>query len=273
MVDLPDSERRDPEPRRAQLRAALSLVAREPGEHPPRRADDPALTKVVERQRRVALSLSSAGPATPPGLAARLASLEHAAEEPHRSRAFRVPLGTSWQPRAVAAVVGALALCAALVVLVTSASSGGRLAATRVADLWTLPATSNAVHPSTSAGAELDVSFHGTPYPAYRDREGWHAVGRRSDYVGGKTALTVFYATGARRAAYTVIAGTHVSVPASAMRFVADGVQLAEFNDHGRWIVVFRNHGNSCVLTAAQRERTWLVKLAVWRQGNTPSLA
>ena len=130
--------------------------------------------------------------------------------------------------------------------------------------MWTLPATNDVVTPRSDDSTELEVSFHGTAYPNYRDDEGWHAVGSRPDSIGGTPAFTVYYATGKRRAAYTVVAGA-VSVPAGARRFVAGGVRMAEFRSGDRWIIVFPNQGNSCVLTArAPREKTWLVKLAVW---------
>ncbi len=111
------------------------------------------------------------------------------------------------------------------------------------------------------------MSFHGTTYPNYHDAEGWHPVGTRSDRIAGSAAFTVFYATGDRRAAYTVIAGTAVSVPSGARRFTVDGLRMAEFRDGDRWVIVFPDRGNSCVLTAAApREKRWLVKLAAWHQ-------
>jgi hypothetical protein len=161
---------------------------------------------------------------------------------------------------------------AAIVAAVVLSSSGtsGPPAATRVAAVWTLPATSSAVTPNPNDHRELNVVFHGTPYPNYHDSEGWHPVGTRTDQIAGIPTLTVYYAVGKRRAAYTVLAGTRVSVPASATYFVADGVPMAEFRSGDRWVVVFRNHGNTCVLTAAApREKQWLVKLAVWRSRAT----
>jgi hypothetical protein len=227
---------------------------------------------VLEPDRRVALLLGSAGPATPPSLKTRIDALERSQREGRSRRAATIAPRTGWRRVRWAAVpVIAAAIVAALAF---APRSSAPVAATRVADVWRLPATDSAIHPSTRNPAELDVAFHGTPYPAYHDREGWHAAGSRMDEIDGKPAYTVFYETGIRRAAYTVVAGTQVSIPPSASRFVTGGVSLAEFRDGYRWIVVFRNRSNSCVLTAAAPgEREWLVKLAVWRRGRTSAAA
>jgi hypothetical protein len=116
-------------------------------------------------------------------------------------------------------------------------------------------------------GAIRDDRQH-REYPNYPDREGWHPVGMREDEISGHAARTVFYAVGSRRAAYTIVAGTRVRVPADARQFTAGGRPLGEFRDHDRWVIVFSDDGNSCVLSAAApRERRWLIKLAAWPTG------
>jgi hypothetical protein len=269
MADLHDTydPDRELEPEGAQLRTVLEMATEPPSEGPATPGDDAELAAVLERQRRVAFALSSAGPATPSHLGARIDALQR-----REKRAFGISMPTSWRPRWVAvAGAAATAVAAAAVVLVTAESSSGTLAATRVADVWQSPITSTALHPSQGNPSELNVSFHGTAYPAYRDSEGWHAVGTRTDQIAGKPSFTVFYGTGNRRAAYTVVPGS-VSIPSSASRFVSGGVPMAEFRSGNRWIIVFRNHGNTCVLTAAApREKAWLVKLAAWGSNGAPS--
>ena len=248
------------------VRAVLELAARDVGEGPePDRNDhDPELLQAAARQRQVARLLQQGGPATPETLRARLDALRE-----ERPRRRRVPLvgsiGGTW-PGWTAGAAG-VAVAAIAVVLVLGAVGGsGAPAATRVADVWKLPATSSVVRPKPGDPAALDVSFHGTPYPNYHDSEGWAPAGTRSGTINGTPVFTVYYATGERRATYTVVAGTRVSVPAHAAHLLVGGLRLIEFRDGGRWIIVFANHGNSCVLAAAApREKTWLVKLAVWR--------
>jgi hypothetical protein len=232
---------------------------------------DPELVAAAARQHHVVTLLHGGGPATPDGLRERIASSTSARRRP-RAPAFVRPVRSRAWGVGLAGAGLVVAAIAAVVVLITSGGSG-TLSASKVADAWTLPATSHAVAARVDNPAVLAVSFHGTGYPNYRDDEGWHAVGSRSDPVGGRSAFTVYYATGKRRAAYTVVAGTRVSTPSSARRFAVGGVQMAEFRSGDRWIIVFANHGNSCVLTAAApRERTWLVKLAAWhRSGDSLS--
>jgi hypothetical protein len=226
---------------------------------------DPDLLEAASRQRRIALLLQSGGPATPETLRARLDTLEDGS----RRRGPSVPgiprLPAGW-PRLTAGLTGVATALIAILLLLRGLGDSGTLAASRVAQVWTLPATGSLIGANPAKPAELRMSFHGTPLPNYSDSEGWHAVGTRVDRFDGAPAFTVFYATGGRRATYTVVARTRVGVPASATHRVAEGLQLAEFRHGDRWVVVFANHGNSCVLTAAApREKNWLVKLAVWR--------
>jgi hypothetical protein len=250
------------------VRAVLELAARDVDDGPkPDRPDrDPKLLQAAARQRQVAQLLQSGGPAMPETLRVRLDALRE-----DRARRRRLPLVGSVGRIPVGWTVGAVGVAAAAVavVLVLGVVGGsGSLAATRVADVWKLPATGSAVTANPGDPAELNVSFHGTPLPNYHDSEGWAPAGSRSGTINGTPAFTVYYATGKRRAAYTVVAGTRVSVPAHAAHLRVGGLRLIEFRERDRWIIVFANHGNSCVLTAAApREKTWLVKLAVWRSG------
>jgi hypothetical protein len=214
-----------------------------------------------ERQQRVAMLLQSGGPATPESLHARLDALD--AGQDGRARSVGTARsGVRWR-WGVPATAAAAALAAAVVLISFGGSSGG-ISATQVASVWTRPATSG-VAADASNPAVLDVSFHGTAYPNYHDTEGWHPTGTRTDQINGQAAFTVVYAVGARRAAYTVVAGTHVAIPRGASHYSVGGLRFAEFRSGNHWIIVFANHGNTCVLTAAApREQHWLVKLAVW---------
>lgn len=220
---------------------------------------------VDEQQRRVALLLGNAGPAMPPALRVRLDQLEQDGRRSRRSRSVAVPV--HWRRRWIVGVASlATAAIAPVVVLgVAGGPASPALTANRVAALWTLPATTRAIAPSHADPTELAVNFRGTAFPNYHDHEGWHPAGARADTIDGSATRTVFYMVGDRRAAYTVVAGTRVSVPANARRFTNGGVPLREFRDGDHWVIVFRDHGNTCVLTAAApREKHWLIALAVW---------
>ena len=222
-------------------------------------SDSPAAGRGASQQQRAARVRRAQG------------SHRSSASEPTRRRpAFGSIAGPRWWPWAVR--LGGLAAAAtAVVVVLVSSGASPVVSATRAAELWKLPATSNVLAVRPGNAAVLDVSFHGTEYPNYHDREGWHAVGTRPGSIDGTPAFTVYYATGARRAAYTVVEGVRVALPSGARRFVAGRTRMAEFRDGDRWVVVFSDHGNSCVLVAAApREKAWLVKLAAWHRTSTP---
>jgi hypothetical protein len=240
----------------------LSITARAGADRELARAatgEEPDMARAIRRQQRVAALLQSGGPGTPGTLHVRIDRLY---QEQHSSLRPRVPaLRPRWTSTAAASAVAV-----AIGALVLAISGSRTLTATQIASTWKRPSIEK-VSPDPANPAVLDVAFHGTSYPNYQDSEGWHPVGARADLINNTPALTVYYATGPRRSAYTVVAGRHVSVPAGAHRFVVNGVRLAEFRQHDHWIIVFPNHGNTCVLTAeAPREQNWLVKLAVWQR-------
>jgi hypothetical protein len=244
-----------------ELRKVFALAAR-PLSAEDRSEVDPQLALAAERQRRIAMALQSGGPATPPGLHARLDSMSRQ----RGGRGRSVETKRRWAPslRLGMGLAVACVLAIAIVTLLVPSGSG-RLSAARVAAAWKQPATSSAVIANPGDPAVLDVGFHGSAFPNYHDSEGWHPVGARSGRIGGRPEYTVYYAVGSRRAAYTVVAGAPVSVPSSARHLVVGGLHMTEFRDGDRWIIVFRDRGNTCVLTAAApREKKWLVKLAVW---------
>jgi hypothetical protein len=257
------ADKTDPssQPSLEHMRRVFALIDRS-GDEPLQPGGDPSLDKTVAGQRRVAQLLRQGGPAMSPALIRRLDA------KPARRRTLLAP--TSWAARGrlrPSFVLGAGLAAVVVGLILTFGSPSRSLSATQVAAEWKLPATAAAAQPDPGAPSDLDVRFQGTSFPNYHDSEGWHPAGTRPGRIDGHAAFTVYYVTGARRAAYTVVAASDVSVPATARRSVVDGLRFVEYRDRDRWVLVFRDRGNTCVLTAAApRERLWLVKLAVWRR-------
>jgi hypothetical protein len=224
---------------------------------------DPDVRRALERQRHVAGALRRGGPALPPALAARLRT--HA-----RHSRPRTLLPSDWSVKLIgasAAVLAAVVLVATMIIGLSSGALSARPTAAQVTAVWTLPATRR-VKADPADPTRLDISYDGIAYPNYHDREGWHPVAARYDRIDGLATATVFYQTGRRRAAYTVVHATGLAVPAEATRLRVAGLSLMEFRSGDRWIVTFRRGGNTCVLTAAApRERRWLIALATWHGG------
>ncbi|HXE43803.1 MAG TPA: hypothetical protein VN635_01260 [Conexibacter sp.] len=210
----------------------------------------------LEQQRGVVAALRSGGPAPAPGLAARVGG------EPR-------PTPHAWTTRRALVPTAALAACTAAVALVVAlASQGGgdgRLLAARVADVWQQPQVHARPPVDASDHARLRYRFAGVAFPNYHDAEGWHPGGTRTDTIDGRATATVFYVIGRRRAAYTVVRGTGLALPANAERVRAGRLHVVRFRDGDRWVIVFERNGSTCVLTAAApREREWLLQLADW---------
>jgi hypothetical protein len=195
--------------------------------------------------------LSTAGPATPPALRARLAR--------PRARA---------RSRPRVALAGAVATIAVAVVL----------ALTLVADVGTHPTIAEAARPSALAATApapaqdarrptlLRASFAGVTYPGWNQRFGWRTTGRRHDSLeGGRTAETVFYQHTHHRIGYTIVSGKPLKPPGHAQRFVVNGLRMLAYKDGRRDVVTFERNGRTCVLAGVVHRRSTLIKLASWR--------
>jgi hypothetical protein len=207
-------------------------------------------------QRLVADALRTGGPAPPPELLAAVRQKvqdRYGPARPSRARpGFRVALPAS-------ALVAVCAAVAAVLVI----GSGGTTAAPSIpaaARLALAPSTGPA--PATRNARFLDVSYHGVTYPSYA-RFHVPPTGVRTDRIGGRPALTVFYRlrNGAPMS-YTVFSGKPVGLPRSARRVVYDGVPLTTFSTRpGISVVTLVRFGRTCVL-AGQTPRDVLLALA-----------
>ena len=97
----------------------------------------------------------------------------------------------------------------------------------------------------------LDVSYGGVTYPNYQ-KLSVPPTGTRSDRVGGRPALTVFYRLpNGTPLSYTVFSGKAVTLPSSARNVVFDGVPLRVFRtSSGLSVVTLVRFGRTCVLAA-----------------------
>jgi hypothetical protein len=229
---------------------------------------DEVLMRALEHQRRVVAALKAGGPAPSTELAARLRQAADGgdARQPGPTAAAR------WRTVTYLTAAAATALVAIAVIVAWPFAGSSMPTAARVSRVWTLPGTGTPVTAAASDPSQLDASYHGIAFPNYHDSEGWHPVGLRRDRIGTLETMTVVYATGNRRATYTVVPATHLAVPARASRQRIGGLRLRVFRTGDRYIVTFEKAGNTCVLTAAApRERQWLIRLATWHGGPATS--
>jgi hypothetical protein len=199
---------------------------------------------IEERHERVSRVLGSGGPAVPDTLYVPQVTLRPA-------RRLRL-----WVPTVAAAAGVALAI---LVVVLTSAGDSGLRAYASISARPETQATPK------SDGELLDRSFQGVSYPDWSRDFGWMAEGARTDQIEGRRADSVFYMHHGHRIAYTVIAGEPLEPPDGATRRVVDGVQLIQFRDGPRDVVMFERGGQTCILAGDVLSDETLVELAAWR--------
>jgi hypothetical protein len=219
-------------------------------------AASPELAAQVEEQRSIAARLDAAAGAV--GAPARLRARVEADRRPARRRAL------AW----TGAVAAAAAAAAVVVVLALPSGSPGGPSLAQAARLGELPPTEPAPRPASPS--LLDAAQDGVPFPRWRGKFGWVAVGARTAKVDGRTATTVYYRnpkTG-RTAAYTIVGGKDLGNPAGAAHRKIKGTDFSLPTFQGGPAVVWERGGHTCILqgTAPQPK---LLQLASWRGAGT----
>jgi hypothetical protein len=199
------------------------------------------------QHRRAVQALRSGGPATPPGLHARVA---------RAPRRRPVPL----LGPAIAAAT-AVVLVVAVVLVQPSTDS----VTTTAARLVLRPAPDPAPAPDRAHPGQLRRTFEGVTYPDWTAEFGWRPAGARRDRVADRPTDTVYYRHTHHRIAYTVISGPPVDPPAGAERVNVDGVELHRFKDGVNDVVMFERGGRTCILSGEVHDPATLLKLAPWR--------
>ena len=208
-------------------------------------ADRPEIRRQIASQRRVAQELRAGGPDVPDQLISAVEAKVREAYGPQPARSRRAPAG--WRP--AVAVAGLAAVCAAIVIAAVGVVGGGRPSIPAAAELAFAPSTGPA--PAVRSATYLDVSYGGVTYPNY----GKFSVppsGTRTDRIGGRPALTVFYRLpNGTPLSYTVFSGRAVPLPANAKSVVFKGVPLKTFTtSSGLSVVTLVRYGRTCVLAA-----------------------
>jgi hypothetical protein len=211
-------------------------------------ADRPEVRRQVESQRRVAHGLRTGGPAVPDRL---VRSVQDRVRERYGAEGARRRGIMSGSPlRPAVAVAGIAAICAAVVIGVVGLGGGGSgPSIPAAARLAFAPSTGPA--PGVRNATLLDVSYGGVTYPNYA-KFSVPPTGTRTDSIGGRPALTVFYhLPSGKKLSYTVFSGKAVPLPQSARAVTFEGVPLHVFQtSSGLSVVTLVRYGRTCVLAA-----------------------
>jgi hypothetical protein len=217
-------------------------------------ADDwgsrPEVRRQVEAQRRVSDELRTGGPVVPDRLVRSVQDKvrERYGADAGRSRRGGLISGPSWRP--AVAVAGVAAICAAVVIAVVGiGGTSARPTIPAAAELAFAPSTGPA--PAARNARFLDAYYGGVTYPNYA-KFSVPPTGTRTDRIGGRPALTVFYRLpDGTPLSYTVFSGKAVPLPRDARAVTFEGVPLHTFStSSGLSVVTLVRYGRTCVLAA-----------------------
>ncbi|HEX3804096.1 MAG TPA: hypothetical protein VHV75_14760 [Solirubrobacteraceae bacterium] len=149
------------------------------------------------------------------------------------------------------------ALAAAAVALVLALSGGGGLSIAQAASFATRGPSAPAPAPDPRApNALLTTRMGDLHFPNWGPQQGWRSTGQRSDRADGRAVKTVYYASGGRKLAYSIVSAPVLS------GLDTHGEPYATMSQHGRTIVVWQERNHTCVLSANGMSGASLWKLA-----------
>jgi lipoprotein-anchoring transpeptidase ErfK/SrfK len=147
-------------------------------------------------------------------------------------------------------LAGGAAVAGATLALLAPSGNGGP-STLQVAAVGTRPPIAGAPAVDRSHPHLLQAVEAGIPFPRWSERFPWKASGERTDSVGGRTTLTVYYDDpGGTRLAYTIVDGAALAWPGGSRAVVHRGVEVHVVHAQGRVIAAWREHGHSCVISA-----------------------
>lgn len=218
------------------------------------------LQELLDRQRRAVLATRALASEPAP------ASLREAVEARRRTVGRRRGGASGLVPRL--AMAGALAaVLVAVLAVVLSGGPGGPTVA-EAARLAERAPSAPAPIPSDGSRTKLALDVEGVVFPNLAQPFGWRAAGVRRDRLDGRDAAVVFYAKGARRIAYAIVAGPGLPRPSEAQGTTRGGVLFQTLQVDNRLVVTWRRAGHTCVLIGAA-SRAEMLALANWRGEGT----
>ena len=159
------------------------------------------------------------------------------------------------------AMTGALAV-ALLAVLLTP----GAPAAPSLSQAAALASRGSAGAPPTpdpdAPGVKLSENVNNVYFPNWSSTLGWRPTGLRRDLLDLHRAVTVYYAHGTRRLAYTILSAPALAQPAAPVT-VENAMTVRTLWLHDRLLVTWRRNGSTCILTGTNVSGAQLRRLAL----------
>lgn len=231
-----------PADRQAQLRAQIEA--------------SPELASALEDQERAVMMLRALDEPAPAALGARVREMTDGAKQNARPR--RV-----WRWRRSLFVPAATALAVAVAVLVVLLGSGGSSAPTvpQTAHLALAAATSPAPPEDPAHNGQLRLGVDGIAFPYYGRSAGWEATGARTDTIGGRRIVTVFYMEQGHRVGYAIVSGPPLAI-AGGKVIMEGGVSYRVQHTGRALLIAWRQAGHTCVIAGHGANSATLLALA-----------
>jgi hypothetical protein len=192
---------------------------------------------------------------------------EHSRRRTPAARAAELLLrGFGSAPRLAGAggVLAALVLVGVLAL--TGGSGAGGPSLRQAAALTLLPATAGAPAESHAHNASLVAAVDGVSFPYWERDLGWRSTGERTDRLGGRAVMTVFYADRqGRELGYAIVAGSapHLSGGEVTQH---GGTSYRLLSENGARVVTWLRAGHMCVVSGRGVDATTLLRLASWHE-------
>jgi hypothetical protein len=209
------------------------------------------LRTLDERERAAAKALQqAAGVRAPARLRVRVGSQ-------------RASTGTRvrWNRR-YGALAGALAAAAAALALLLPGGAPGSPSVSQAAQLALRGPSGPAPVPDPGAPrGKLGERLQSLYFPNWSGTLGWRPVGVRSDRLGRRPAVTVYYERRGMSVAYTIIGAPVLAKPSAAVTHLG-ALTVQVLSLRGRNVVTWRRAGRTCVLSASTVPARVLERLA-----------
>ena len=231
-------------------------------------SDPHASTRSEAKHEHVAELLRAVDVRAPERLHRRIQEMvaprEHSAGRSSNGRGL---IARRWKPTLAAMTVAAVA-GAAIALLTGGATQQGVSLLSAASGLTLRAATMAAPSESRAHAAQLDVAVDGVPFPYWKEHFGWRSTGARTDTVGGRTVMTVFYSgADGSRIGYAIVSGTPAPATSGGTVSWRGGVPYRLLTEHGAPVVMWQRNGRLCVLSGRGVSGATLLRLAGWGDG------
>jgi hypothetical protein len=184
------------------------------------------------------------------------------APRPGRARGGARTFGLA--PRLGAAAAIAAAVAAVAITVGSSGGSSATLSQGQAAALTLRAATQRAPSERPGSHSELAAAVDGVSFPYWGERFGWRSTGSRTDRIGGRTVMTVFYADGrGRRIGYAIVSGPAPRSSGGVVHWHG-GTPYRLLDENGVPVVSWLRGGHMCVVSARGVGSATLLRLASW---------